>query len=123
MRIQDLLEDRHFDDTKFVVHKNGKREIDFDLAEDLSHFMHNDDYAYRRHLYPAIARCIDSMDRNKKVEHKVFLPAVKHSFKMYVEKFPIRELPDDLEEDTLNEVCKKLHTETLKHIQDGVYKD
>ena len=123
MRMRDLLEDRHFDDSKFVATKGNKREIDFDLAEDLMHFMHNDDHAYRRHTYPAIARCIDSIEHDKDTKQSIFEPAVKNSYKMYIEKFPIRELADDLEEDTFTEICNKLHTETLKHIQDGMYKD
>lgn len=123
MRMQDLLEDRYFDDSKFVAHKGDKREIDYDLIEDLIHFMHNDDHAYRRHMFPAIARCIDSVDHKKDTKHNIFEPAVKNSYKMYIEKFPIRELPDSLDEEMCEEICNKLHEETLQHIQDGVYKD
>ena len=123
MRIQELLEGKFFNDLDYVKHGENGRELDYDLIEDLSYFMHNDDHAYRRHTYPAIARCIDSIEHDKDTKQSIFEPAVKNSYKMYIEKFPIRELADEIEEDTFTEICNKLHTETLKHIQDGMYKD
>jgi hypothetical protein len=48
MRITELLEGKVFDDMNFVKQSGDKKEINFDLIEDLIHFMHNDDKLYRR---------------------------------------------------------------------------
>jgi len=123
MRIQDLLEGHHFKDSDFVVNKGEKREINFDLAEDLMHFMHNDDDVYRRHLYPSLSFCIDRAKSKQPTKKSIFAPAVESSYKLYVKKFPIRELPDELDKELCNEICEKLHEEFKEHLSDGKYKD
>ena len=87
MRIQELLEGKKFDDLDFVTKENGKRSINFDLAEDLIHFMNQDDDVYRRHTYPAIANCLDKMSKKSKPNTKMFEPAVKESYKLSLEDF------------------------------------
>jgi hypothetical protein len=123
MRIRELLEGRDFDDTPFVKHTADKREIDYDLTDDLIHFMHNDDHVYRRHLYPTILDCVDQLKVEKPVKSKLFKSAVEESYKTYVNKYPIKELPQQLDEKTCDDICKKLKEDILKHIEDGVYKD
>lgn len=123
MRISDLLESKHFKQEDYVHETEGGREINFDLAEDLVHFMHNDDDIYRRHTYPAIARCIDYTDSKRKTNKDIFKPAVENSYKLYMEKFPIRELPNKLDEKLCDEICSKLHEEITQHINDGKYKE
>ena len=122
MRIQELLEGKKFDDLDFVTKENGKRSINFDLAEDLIHFMNQDDDVYRRHTYPAIANCLDKMSKKSKPNTKMFEPAVKESYKIYTRKYPIRDLPDEIDSKMCEQVCNKIHEEVLKHISDGKYK-
>jgi len=123
MRIQELLEGKKFDDLDFVTKENGKRSINFDLVEDLIHFMNQDDDVYRRHTYPAIANCLDKMSGKSKPNTTVFEPAVKESYKLYTRKYPIRELPDEIDSKMCEQVCSKIHEEVLKHISDGKYKE
>ena len=123
MRIQELLEGKKFDDLEFVTKENGKRSINFDLAEDLIHFMNQDDDVYRRHTYPAIANCLDKMSGKSKPNTKMFEPAVKESYKIYTRKYPIRDLPDEIDSKMCEQVCTKIHEEVLKHISDGKYKE
>jgi hypothetical protein len=122
MRIQELLEGKKFDDLEFVTKENGKRSINFDLVEDLIHFMNQDDDVYRRHTYPAIASCLDKMSGKHKPDTKMFEPAVKESYKIYTRKYPIRELPNEIDSKMCEQVCSKIHEEVLKHISDGKYK-
>jgi len=123
MRIKELLEGAHFDSEEYIDKKGDKREINFDLAEDLMHFMHNDDDAYRRHLYPKIAHCLETLKGKKSTSKNVFKPAVESSYKMYIKKFPIRELSDKLDEKLCEKICDKLHEEFKEHMSDGKYKD
>lgn len=123
MRITELLEGKHFDDLQFVkkIDDEGKREINFDLSEDLIFFMHNNDDAYRKHLHKNIAKCMEAIKNKKKVKKDIFKPAIHECYKMYLKEFPIRELPETLDEKLCNEVCEKMHDEVHQHIKDGKY--
>jgi hypothetical protein len=123
MRINELLEGFNFDEKKFVDRKGDNNEINFDLAEDLIHFMHNDDDVYRRHLYPSLAKCLDNAKAKRPTKMGVFKPAVESSYKIYSKKFPIKALPSSLDEELLKEICEKLHEEFKDHVSNGKYKD
>ena len=123
MRIQELVEGFNFNGDKFIDHKGDKREINFDLVEDLIHFMHNDDDVYRRHLYPSLAKCLDRTKSKQPTKMGVFKPAVESSYQIYAKKFPIKELPKSLDEKLVKEICEKLHEEFKDHISNGKYKD
>jgi hypothetical protein len=122
MRIHELLEGRFFDDSKFIKHTADGRELDYDLSEDLIHFMHNDDNVYRRNVYPTIAKCIDLVKAKKPTDLKLFRNAVEESYKEYVKQFPVKELPHKLENKMCEEICDKMHEDIIQHIKDGKYK-
>lgn len=123
MLIRELFEGKFFKDQDYVTTKEGGREINFDLVDDLIHYMQNDDNAYRRHLYPSIARCIDIREAKKKPKASIFKSAVEEGYRLYVKKFPIRELPSFIDEEVCEEVCNKIREEVCKDIDDGKYKD
>lgn len=121
MRIRELLEGKFFKDEDFVSKTEGGREINYDLAEDLIYFMNHDDSAYRRHLYPNIAKCIDITERKKKPAASIFKQAVEECYKQYTHQFPIRELPESIEEELRDSVCEKLRDSICKDIAEGKY--
>lgn len=109
MRIEELFESTKFNPAEFV--KVGEGKIDYDLAEDLAFFMNNDDDVYRRAVYPAVAKCHEAFERKKPFKPSAFKQAALESYAAYIKKFPIRELPSDLDDDVCNEVCEKLYKE------------
>jgi hypothetical protein len=123
MRIIDLLEGKNFNDLQFIKisDDSGKKEIDFDLSDDLVFFMNNNDEAYRRHLYPKIVECIKKIKSKKTIKPDIFQSIINECYKMYLQEFPIRELPSSLNEKICNEICDKLHEEVHKNIEDGKY--
>ncbi len=122
MRIRELLEGKFFKDDDFVTKTEKGREINYDLAEDLIYFMNHDDATYRRHMYPNITKCIDISERKKKPAASIFKKAVEESYKRYIKEFPIRELPEDIEEELCNEICDKIRETVCKDIADGKFK-
>ena len=123
MRINELLEGSNFKDDEFLKIDGDKREIDFDLPEDLLYFMNNDDDVYRRHLFPLVSKCLHSISVKKPVNPLMFKPAVHQGYKVYIKKYPIRELPDELDDKVCNEVSKKMHEVIVKHVKEGKHKD
>lgn len=123
MRITELLEGSNFNDVDFVKKDPNGNELNFDLIEDLTFFMNNDDEIYRRHVYPGIAKCVHQARNKKKTDPLIFKIAAVEGYKSYRKEFPIRELPDTLDDKTCEEVCEKLHDDFRKHFSDGKYKD
>lgn len=123
MRINELVESKKFKDEDFIKHGEGGRELDYDLTEDLVFFMNNDDDVYRRYVYPSVHKCIERINNSKNTAPSIFQDAVKECYKNYIERFPIRELPDTISDKQLLEVCEKMLEEVSKHHKDGKYKD
>jgi hypothetical protein len=124
MQIKELLESLLFKEKDFVEPKeDGKREINFDLADDLIFFMENDDTVHRRFVFPAVDDFIKLKKNNGSPKPSVFKEAARHSYKQYIKKFPIRELPDEISEDILKQVCEKMYEEISKQIEEGKHKD
>lgn len=121
MRITELIENKNFNDLQYVEKTTEGNQINFDLPEDVIHFMHNNDEAYRRHLYPIIARCNHLQKKNFKTKPSILKPAVDECYKSYLKEYPIRELPTTLNKETLDKICEKLHEEIYQHIADGKY--
>jgi len=123
MRIRELLEGKKFNDLDFVTKDEDGERINYDLVEDLTYFMNNDDDTYRRHVFPSIIKCVDSLKSKKDTSPDFFESAVEKSYKEYCKKFPIRHLSNSLEEEMFEEICKKLHDDVCKDYEDGKYKD
>lgn len=119
MRIKELFENKL---DGFIEYKDGKAELKFDLAEDLVYFMNHDDESYRRHLYPIIARCLKKTKKNESFSPAIFKTAITDCYKNYITQFPIRELPEELDDNLTKSVCEKLHEEFQKHLNDNKYK-
>lgn len=123
MRIRELLEGKDFNDIDFVRQDGDEQTLDYDLAEDLIHYLNNDDQLYRRLVYPVVHKCVENIKANKKVNPSIFKHVALEAYKSYVQKFPIRLLPNDLEDEMCTEVCKKMHEDLCKHVEEGKYKD
>ena len=123
MRITELLEGKKFNDLDFIKKDGDKNTIDFDLVEDLIFFMNNDDDTYRRHVYPAVASCIECLENNKNTGASMFKEAVVNSYNNYIKKYPVRNLPDNLEGKLFKETCEKFYEEICTQHSNGKYKD
>ena len=121
MRIEELFENTNFDETEYIDKAEGK--IDYDLAEDLAFYMNNDDDVYRRSVYPAIVKCLEASKQKKSFKPSAFKLAVKECYKSYANKFPIRSLPTDIDEELCNEVCEKLYNEVQEAISEKKLED
>jgi hypothetical protein len=124
MLIRELLESKNIHKPdEFVRNEGNKKVINYDLVEDLAFFMNEDDDTYRRHTFAPASQCLDRFKAKKSANPSIFANAVKESYKSYVKKYNIRELPDELEDKVLDEVCRKIYEDLKKDFADGTYKD
>lgn len=118
MRIEELLENKTYKIDEFSPDKN-KYGLDFDLVEDMTYFMNNDDDTYRRHVYPAVIKCIKKIKSGNRVDPSIFEEAASECYKDYMKKYPIRQLPDMLDEELTFNICEKMYKEVCQHVEDG----
>ena len=115
MKIVELLENIELPSER----KDDK--LHFDLKDDLEFFMRNDDDFYRRHYYPHIIKCKKFMESGKRLGPGAFKKLVDHAYECYTKRFPIRQLPDTLEEELASKLCSKLYNDEVKYIKEKIY--
>ena len=123
MRITELLEGKDIKELDFVEKDKDGSKINYDLVEDLVFFMNQDDDVYRRHIYPIIAECVKQSKLKQKIDPMIFKSAVLEGYSQYIDEYPLKELPEKIEDKTCKAVCKKMIEEFKEHYSDGKYKD
>lgn len=103
-------------------HSAADNEYSFDLAEDLVFYMHNNDDFYRKSFFPVLNLCKKQFDQGQSFTHRVFKPLITKAYGMYKEEFPLRELRDELEEEMVEEISKKIHECEMTNMREGAYK-
>lgn len=121
MRITELFENTHFDSENYIKKTDDGNEIDYDLVDDLVFYLNNNDDVYRRCLLPAVHKFIDMKKDKKEPKYTIFKSAVKEGYTKYLNSYPIRELPDDIDVKIWKKACKKLFDEVSKDLEDGSY--
>jgi hypothetical protein len=121
MRIRELLEGSKFKDDEFVkqLDDSGKREINYDLPEDLIFFMDNDDDAHRTQIDEVVDSIMKKIKKDEETRPEMLIKPVKECYKLYKEQYPIRELPDEMDKKVLKDTCVKYHDLILQRIDDG----
>lgn len=123
MRIIELLEGSNFDQSDFIEQYGDKKEINYDLIEDLIYYMNNNDNVYRYHLYPAIVKCVNALKSKTPITSDIFTKAVVQGYNNYIDEYPIRELPGKLDRKLCKKICNKIFDQTKDDISQGKYED
>lgn len=121
MRIKELFENAYFKSEDFTKQTDNGSEIDFDLADDLVYFLNNDDDTYRRCLLPAVYKFIDLKKADKEPKYTIFKSAVAKGYERYTDKYPMRELPSEIDKKSWKAACKQLFDQISKDMEDGEY--
>lgn len=121
MRIAELLENKQVNYNDFVEQIGHKKQINYDLVNDVIYYMNNNDNVYRQHLYPSIVNCVNRIKSNKSVDSNVFSQAVNAGYKSYINEYPIRELSDELSSSTRKKICDAILDKIKTDVSDGKY--
>ena len=92
--------------------------LDFDLVDDLMFFMKASPAFYRKHFYPTIEKFHSRCKNNQVPDASFFKPLVSSAYKVYVNKYNLNELDDELPVDMLKEICLKLKHAELQSFKD-----
>jgi hypothetical protein len=91
-----------------------KKELDFDLADDLIFFMRNDPSFYRTSYFPLVSKFTNRCSKDSTPGPVFFKDIVTDAYKQYKEKFQVEALEEELSIDMLKEICTKIHKEEFE---------
>jgi hypothetical protein len=100
-----------------------KPDLGFDLKDDLAFFMNNDPEFYRKRYFPAMLKFKKYCDEGKTIKPVAFARLVTDAYDIYKQKFPVEGLEESLNKEVCEEVCKIIHQQESKNIEEGFYED
>ena len=98
-----------------------KKDLGFDLKDDLICFMRNDPDFYRKNYFPIATKFKDFINSGRSVTPRAFESMVKHAYECYNNKFQVEGLDKELTKEMCEEVCNEIHRSELNFIKDGMY--
>jgi hypothetical protein len=107
----------------FDQSEEKKPDLGFDLKDDLAFFMNNDPDFYRKKYFPTMLRFKKYCDQGKTVRPVAFSKLVTDAYDIYKEKFPVEGLAETLDKEVCEEVCKIIHQQETKNIEENFYED
>lgn len=93
---------------------------DFDLVDDLIHYINNDPEFYRTRFYPVVHKFEKKIKNGEEMAHTYFSNIVKQAYSRYIDKFELIDFPEDIDADTLDDVCKKIKKQHLESIHKDI---
>ena len=96
---------------------------DFDIKDDLKFYMNNDPEFYRSDYHPFILSYKKGIDGGKKYSPKVFSALINRAYESYKNKFNVPNLPVELDEVMIEELCEELFNEEQRNFDEGHYDD
>ena len=96
---------------------------DFDLIDDLIYFINNDPEFYRTRFYPIVTKFENKIKNDKSLDHTYFSNIVKQAYSWYIDKFKLVDLPEELDPDTLDDICKKIKKQQIESYQKEIQKE
>lgn len=113
MKIRELFEN-------LDLGRKDDKEHQFDVADDLFFFMHNNDNFYRKHYYPRMLQAKKSVKSGLGVDPTDFTELVKTAYECYLDEFNDITIPE-ASDDIINTVCEKICSEELVNIENNLY--
>lgn len=84
-------------------------ELDFDLIDDLIHFINNNTEFYKSVYYPVVQKFHNNHKYNLPLDKSVFVPVVKQAYDVYKKAYNLDNLPAQLDMQDLSDICTKLY--------------
>lgn len=99
----------------------GKKELGYDLKDDLVFFMNNDPKFYREKYFPAMLKFKEYYKEGKQIQPRAFKNMVEFAYECYKNKFPVEGLEKQLESEMCEAICSHIHETEIKNIDEGHY--
>lgn len=98
-----------------------KKDLGYDLMDDLMFFMNNDPQFYRKRYFPTMLRFDKFCKEGRDVSPRGFEKLVKEAYEIYRNKFPVEGLESTLDKDICERLCHQIHEQEKKNCEEGMY--
>jgi hypothetical protein len=105
----------------FGSDKDKRKDLGYDLKDDLIFYMQNDPAFYRKSYFPTMLKFDKYCKEGKQVSSKGFEKLVKYAYECYQNKFPVEGLEKNLETEMCEDICNALHEQETKNCDEGFY--
>lgn len=107
----------------YKLNDPSKKELGYDLCDDIMCFMNNESTFYRKDYFPVMHKFKEYVKAGKEVHPRAFEGLVKKAFENYKSKFPVEGLDEALDKEMLEKICNEIHRAEIDNIKDGHYDD
>lgn len=90
---------------------------DFDVVDDLIHFINNNTEFYKEVYYPVVQKFANGQKYNMPLSKSLFVPVAKKGYEVYKQAYNLDDLPEQLSIEDLNDICTKLYDQQIKDIE------
>lgn len=106
-----------------ILDNKNKKELGYDLMDDLAFFMNNDPLFYRKRYYPTMLKFNNYCKKGKQVSPRGFEKLVKEAYEIYRNKFQVEGLEKELDKEICEKICQHIHEQESKNCKEGLYND
>ena len=106
---------------EYQLNDSGKRELGYDLCDDMMCFMNNEPSFYRKDYFPAMHKFKEYVKAGKSVHPRAFEGLVKKAFESYKNKFPVEGLDQALDKEMMEKICNEIHRLETDNVNNGHY--
>ena len=105
----------------FGSDEDKKKDLGYDLKDDLIFYMQNDPAFYRKEYFPTMLKYDKYCKEGKQVSARGFKKLVDYAYECYQNKFPVEGLERNLDEEMCEAICKAIHEQETKNCKNGFY--
>ena len=100
----------------------GKKDLGYDLMDDLMFFMNNDPDFYRKRYNPTMLKFDNYCKQGKTVSPIAFEGLCKEAYEVYRNKFQqVEGLEKSLDKEICEKMCRSIHEQETKNCDEGMY--
>ena len=107
----------------YNLNDSNKKELGYDLCDDLMCFMNNEASFYRKDYFPVMNKLKEYVKAGKEVHPRAFEKLVKKAFECYKNRFPVEGIDEALDKEMLEKICNEVHRTEIENVKQGHYDD
>jgi len=108
---------------EYQLNEPSKKELGYDLCDDVMCFMNNEPSFYRKEYFPVMHKFKEYVKAGKEVQPRAFESLVKKAYESYKNRYTVEGLEETLDKEMLEKICNEIHRSEYDNIKNGHYDD
>lgn len=115
MLIQEMLD--------YNLSEPKKKELGYDLCDDMMCFMNNEPTFYRKQYFPVMHKFKEYVQSGKDIHPRAFESLVRKAFESYKNRYQVEGIEEALDKEMVEKICNEIHRVEVENIKHGHYDD